>query len=103
MHRECLDKWRAVSPHPGILTLLVVLILSDAMVGCELCKTQYKLISTPESSWASCWRNTRYTAAVTLDLTFFLAICVGLYLLCGYVADLSFTRVVANVSPFVFF
>lgn len=54
VHRECLDKWRAVSPHP------------DAMVACELCKSKFKLIETPEGCGGSCWRYTRYTCKTSL-------------------------------------
>jgi hypothetical protein len=36
-------------------------------------------------------------AAVTLDLTLMLVLFVGLYMLAGYLGDLSLTKYVANV------
>jgi len=64
------------------------------VIGCEICKAKYLLICREESP--SCWNTTRYVAAVSLDLVFFFGILMGLYLLCGYVGDLSFTKTIVN-------
>jgi len=84
VHRECLDNWRSLSPHP------------DALVACELCKSKYRLILQQNSS--DCWRKFRYTAAVILDLTLFIAIFMGMYLFVGWIGDLSITPWLKNIK-----
>jgi len=85
VHRECLDRWRSLSPHP------------DAMTACELCKTNYRIICREEGG-DRC-NTLRYVAAVALDLTLFFSVFVGLYMLAGFLGDLSFTKLLQNILP----
>jgi len=85
VHRDCLDQWRAVSPH------------ADSMTTCEVCQTQYKLIIIPESGCGICYRYTRYTLAVTMDLLFFFSIFAAVYIFCGWVGDKALTEFVRSL------
>jgi len=83
VHRECLDRWRTLSPHP------------DALWACELCKSKYKLVFRETES--DCWRKTRYALAIIADLLVFVGVIFGLYLLAGFIGDLSLNKAVINI------
>jgi len=46
---------------------------------------------------SDCWRKTRYGIAITMDVLCFLALFVGLYLLSGYVGDVSLNKLVISI------
>jgi len=83
-HRHCLDRWRTVSPHP------------DSLSACEICKTKY-LITYKLENKNECLSKFRYGLAVTLDITFFLAIFAGLWIGFGYVGDLSLNSLLITI------
>eukprot|EP01126_Amoeba_proteus_P051114 TRINITY_DN6090_c0_g3_i1.p1 TRINITY_DN6090_c0_g3~~TRINITY_DN6090_c0_g3_i1.p1 ORF type:complete len:345 (-),score=43.17 TRINITY_DN6090_c0_g3_i1:224-1258(-) len=84
-HRECLDQWRVMSPHP------------TATTTCELCKKNFTFQQVKEDDCTDDFgRRTKYIAAVSLDILIFLAMFAGLYLLCGYLGDLWFTNMVKS-------
>lgn len=67
------------------------------MIACELCKTKYRLFVTDNEN--ECLTKTRYVAAVVLDLTLMIVLFAGLYMLAGYLGDLSLTRWVSGLLP----
>jgi len=81
-HRKCLDRWRYVSPHP------------DSVTTCEICKSKFKIVHNIKNR--TCFNRTRYGLAVALDISFFIAVIVGLWIGFGYLGDLLFNF---NIVP----
>jgi len=81
-HRKCLDRWRTVSPHP------------DSLTTCEICRSKFQIVyKTRDDKWKS---RIQYCLVVTLDISFFVAIFVGLWLGFGFLGDFSFNNLLIS-------
>eukprot|EP01124_Arcella_intermedia_P016759 TRINITY_DN2336_c0_g1_i1.p1 TRINITY_DN2336_c0_g1~~TRINITY_DN2336_c0_g1_i1.p1 ORF type:complete len:354 (-),score=15.12 TRINITY_DN2336_c0_g1_i1:68-1129(-) len=78
-HRKCLDRWRTLSPFP------------EALTRCEECHQEFGFVYKVDDS-AECVDSTKYVVFVMLDVLFFLGVFAGLWLLFGFLGDLSFNR-----------